>query len=126
MFLISLWEFIFYYRKNKITCFKAWGKLKSNTEVELDFGNKQDVLKGKNILLATGSEATELPFAKWSDKVVSSTEALSFESVPKKLIVIGGGYIGLELGSVWSRLGSQVTVVEYKPCHSLFFRQKHS
>ena len=57
--------------------------------------------------------AAELPFAKWDGEViVSSTEALSFSSAPEKLVVIGGGYIGLEMGSVWNRLGSEVTVIE--------------
>src|SRR5262249_41825319 len=74
------------------------------------------VVETKNVLLATGSESTELPFLKFDGKyVVSSTEALSFQTVPKHLIVVGGGYIGLELGSVWKRLGSKGTVVEFLP-----------
>ena len=76
--------------------------------------NKKKTIKGRNILLAAGSTAVELPFAKWDgETVVSSTEALSFSSVPEQLVVVGGGYIGLELGSVWNRLGSKVTVIEY-------------
>ncbi len=68
------------------------------------------------MLLATGSESTELPFLKFDGKhIVSSTEALTFDPVPKHLIVVGGGYIGLELGSVWKRLGAKVTVVEFLP-----------
>lgn len=103
----------FLFKKNKITTYEGWGKLKSNTEVEVHSDNKKEVIKGKHILLATGSTAVELPFAKWDGEViVSSTEALSFSEVPKKLVVVGAGYIGLELGSVWSRLGSEVTVIE--------------
>ena len=74
------------------------------------------VIEGKHILLATGSESVELPFLKFDGKhIVSSTEALSFDPVPKHLIVVGGGYIGLELGSVWKRLGAKVTVLEFLP-----------
>ena len=70
----------------------------------------------RHILLATGSESIELPFLKFDGKhIVSSTEALNFNPVPKHLIVVGGGYIGLELGSVWKRLGSKVTVLEFLP-----------
>lgn len=106
----------FLFKKNKITSYEGWGKLKSNTEVEVRSGDKTELIQGKNILLATGSTAVDLAFAKWDGSVVvSSTEALSFSEVPKKLILIGGGYIGLELGSVWNRLGSEVTVIEYEP-----------
>ena len=73
-------------------------------------------LEAKNILLATGSEPIELPFLQFDGKhIVSSTEALTFDKVPKHLIVVGGGYIGLELGSVWKRLGAKVTVLEFLP-----------
>ena len=74
---------------------------------------KKETIRAKNILLATGSIPVELPFAPFDgDVIVSSTSALSFDQAPKKLVVIGGGYIGLELGSVWKRLGSEVTVIE--------------
>ena len=112
----------FLFKKNKITTYKGWGKLASSTEVEVSSENKKEIIKGKYILLATGSTAVELPFAKWdSEVIVSSTEALSFSSVPEKLLVIGAGYIGLELGSVWNRLGSEVTVIESNPsiCSSM-------
>lgn len=108
----------FLFKKNKITRFCSWGSLKSPHEVQLE----SETLKAKNILLATGSQPIELPFAKFDGEfIVSSTEALSFSSVPKHLLVIGGGSIGLELGSVWNRLGSKVTVVEASPrlCHSM-------
>ena len=112
----------FLFRKNKISAFEGWGILQSPTEVEINSDNKKETIKGKNILLATGSEAVELPFAKWDGEVIlSSTEALSFSEVPNKLAVIGGGYIGLELGSVWNRLGSEVIVIESHPviCSSM-------
>ena len=103
----------FLFKKNKITRFTAWGRLKSSNEVELVSEGKTETVRAKNILLATGSLPLELPFAPFDkDVIVSSTSALSFDQVPKKLIVIGGGYIGLELGSVWRRLGSEVTVIE--------------
>ena len=106
----------FLLKKNKISCFEGWGQLKSPEEVEVSQGSKKEVIKGKNILLATGSYPVELPFAKGDgERIVSSTEALNFSSVPEKLIVVGGGYIGLELGSVWNRLGSAVTVIEAHP-----------
>ena len=73
-------------------------------------------LTAKNIVIATGSAPVELPFMKFDGKtVVSSDEAIAFDSVPKKLVVVGGGAIGLELGSVWARLGADVTVVEFLP-----------
>ncbi len=73
-------------------------------------------LTAKNIVIATGSAPVELPFMKFDGKtIVSSDQAIAFDSIPKKLVVVGGGAIGLELGSVWSRLGSDVTVVEFLP-----------
>ncbi len=106
----------FLFKKNKITAYRGRGSLKSNTEVEIFSDTGRDIIKGKHILLATGSSPVELPFAKGDGKIiVSSTEALSWDSAPNKLAVIGAGYIGLELGSVWNRLGSQVTVIESNP-----------
>ena len=79
-----------------------------------DDSKKKTSYKTKNIVIATGSEPTSLPGTKIDEKIiVSSTGALSFEKVPKELIVIGGGYIGLELSSVWKRLGSNVMVIEF-------------
>lgn len=76
----------------------------------------EQVLTAKNVVVATGSAPVELPFLKFDGKnIVSSDHAIAFDSVPKKLVVVGGGAIGLELGSVWSRLGSDVTVVEFLP-----------
>lgn len=108
----------FLMKKNKITYFVGAGKLVSPTKVEvkLNDGGKTETLETKNVMLATGSVVAELPFAKVDEKMIlSSTGALELGAVPKHLMVIGGGVIGLELGSVWMRLGSEVTVVEYAP-----------
>ncbi|MEO0337003.1 MAG: dihydrolipoyl dehydrogenase, partial [Pseudomonadota bacterium] len=101
--------------KNKIKRFEGLGVLKSANEVAVKKADGgEEVLKTKNIMLATGSVPNELPFLKYDGQVVvSSTEALSLPEVPKKMVVVGGGVIGLELGSVWMRLGSEVTVIEY-------------
>ena len=106
-------EFLF--KKNKVNYFKGHGSfLDTNSiEIKLNDGTKKSI-KGKNIVVATGSSVLSLPNINIDEKViVSSTGALSLPKIPKKLIVIGGGYIGLEMGSVWSRLGSQVEVIEY-------------
>jgi dihydrolipoamide dehydrogenase len=106
-------EFLF--KKNKITYLKGKGVVSSKNDIVV-FGsnNSRTNIKAKNIVIATGSEVASLPGIEIDEKnVVSSTGALSFKKVPKKLAVIGGGYIGLEMGSVWSRLGSDVTVIEY-------------
>ena len=105
----------FLFKKNKITTFKGLGTISGPNEVTVKAtdGSTQKVAT-KNIVIATGSVPVELPFAKFDGKrILSSTEALSLPEVPKQLVVIGGGVIGLELGSVWLRLGAQVTVVEY-------------
>ena len=105
----------FLFKKNKITSFQGKGKLLSPTQVEVQAadGTKQ-VIETKNVILATGSVVNELPSVPFDGKtIVSSTEALSLPAVPKHLLVIGGGVIGLELGSVWLRLGAKVTVLEY-------------
>jgi len=105
----------FLFKKNKITNYNGFGKIlkAGQVEVKKDDGSKE-VLTTKFILIATGSIPTELPFLKYDEKkIVSSTGALVLSEVPKTLLVVGGGVIGLELGSVWLRLGSQVTVIEY-------------
>lgn len=110
----------FLMKKNKITVFNGWGSLTdANTVVVSSEAGKQglqQVLKTRYVMIATGSVPIDLPFAK-SDgqRVITSTEALSLPQVPKHMIVIGGGVIGLELGSVWMRLGAEVTVIEYMP-----------
>ena len=106
-------EFLF--KKNKITHLKGKGLISSkNTVTVIDDSNKKTSYPTKNIVIATGSEPTSLPGIIIDEKIiVSSTGALSFDKVPKELIVIGGGYIGLELSSVWKRLGANVTVIEF-------------
>jgi dihydrolipoamide dehydrogenase len=105
------------FKKNKVTPVYGTGKLLGGGKVEVTAADgAKTQLEAEHVLLATGSESTELPFLKFDGKtVVSSTEALTFDAVPKHLIVVGGGYIGLELGSVWRRLGSEVTVIEFLP-----------
>ena len=106
-------EFLF--KKNKVTYFKGKGVLFSKNDIVVyESNNKRTNIKAKNIVIATGSDVASLPGVTIDEKnIVSSTGALSFDKVPKKLVIIGGGYIGLEMGSVWSRLGSEVTVIEY-------------
>jgi dihydrolipoamide dehydrogenase len=100
----------FIMKKNKVTVFNGEGRIDGPGRVVV--GDK--VLEAKNIVIATGSEPTPLPGVEIDEeRIVSSTGALSLKSVPKRMIVIGAGIIGLELGSVWRRLGSEVTVVEY-------------
>src|SRR3954452_6439770 len=107
----------FLFRKNKVETIFGVARLTSPTAVQVarNEGGTLD-LEARNILLATGSEAVPLTFVPFDGKtVVSSTEALCFDRVPGHLVVVGGGYIGLELGSVWKRLGAKVTVVEFLP-----------
>jgi len=105
-------EFLF--KKNKVTYLKGKGVLFSEKDVVVYENGKKNSYTAKNIVIATGSSPTSLPGIEIDEKnIVSSTGALSFSKVPQDLIVIGGGYIGLEMGSVWSRLGSKVTVIEY-------------
>ena len=105
-------EFLF--KKNKVTYIKGKGVLFSKNDIVV-YNNDQKVnYKSKNIVIATGSEVVSLPGIDIDEEnIISSTGALSLNKVPKKLAVIGGGYIGLEMGSVWSRLGAEVTVIEY-------------
>ncbi|CAG8767880.1 3240_t:CDS:2, partial [Cetraspora pellucida] len=103
------------FKKNGVDYVKGHGRLVSTNEIEVDGldGNKIS-LKSKNIIIATGSEPTPFKDLEIDEKqIVTSTGALSLEKVPEKMLVIGGGIIGLELGSVWNRLGADVTVVEY-------------
>ena len=108
-------EFLF--RKNKITWAKGRGTLKKGNVVDVagDDG-KTESWKARHVIIATGSVPIELPFLKFDEKrVLSNVGALTIEAVPKHLVVIGGGVIGLELGSVWRRLGAKVTIVELMP-----------
>jgi dihydrolipoamide dehydrogenase len=104
-------------KTNKVTTFEGLGSIAAPGKVSVkgSDGNNQEI-EAKNIIIATGSVPTELPFAKFDGKtIVSSTEALTWTEPPKKFLVIGAGAIGLELGSVWNRLGSEVTILEFLP-----------
>ena len=105
------------FRKNKIEAVAGTASLTSPTTLAVTTNEGATTeLEAGHILLATGSEPTPLPFLPFDGKsIVSSTEALAFETVPAHLVVVGGGYIGLELGSVWKRLGAKVTVIEFLP-----------
>jgi len=106
----------FLFRKNKITSFQGTGRIDKAGAVAVlgEDGAVKDTLATKNILIASGSEVTPLPgVAVDEKKIVSSTGALELAEVPKHLVVVGAGIIGLELGSVWRRLGSEVTVIEF-------------
>ena len=105
----------FLLKKNKVTYFKGTGSFKSKNEILIkDSENKETHIEADKIIIATGSLPVSLPGVEFDEKViVSSTGALKLEQVPKKMVVVGGGYIGLEMGSVWSRLGTEVHVVEF-------------
>jgi dihydrolipoamide dehydrogenase len=107
----------FLMKKNKIEQFHGIGKILAAGKVEVTAEDgKVSVLEAKNIVIATGSDVMPLPGVEIDEKqVVSSTGALELSKVPGKLVVVGGGVIGLELGSVWGRLGANVTVVEFMP-----------
>ena len=110
-------------KTNKVTTFAGLATITAPGKVSIKSsrGETQEI-ETKNIVIATGSAPVELPFAKFDGKIiVSSTEALEFREPPKKLIVIGAGAVGLELGSVWNRLGSEVTMVEFLPRIALGF-----
>ncbi len=101
-------EFLF--KKNKVTWLKGWGTIPAPGQVKVG----DEVHTAKNIVIATGSEASSLPGVTVDEKiVVTSTGALELAAIPKSMVVIGAGVIGLEMGSVYARLGTQVTVVEY-------------
>ena len=101
--------------KNKITVFEGVGSFESSTQVKVTKNDgSTEVLDSKYIIIATGSKPSSLPFITLDkERVITSTEALKLKEIPKHLVVIGGGVIGLELGSVYKRLGSEVTVVEF-------------
>ena len=101
--------------KNKITVFEGVGSFESSTQVKVTKNDgSTEILDSKYIIIATGSKPSSLPFITLDkERVITSTEALKLKEIPKHLVVIGGGVIGLELGSVYKRLGSEVTVVEF-------------
>lgn len=99
--------------KNKIDVYTGTGAFKDATHIVIS-GEKEETIEAKNTIIATGSKPSSLPFIKLDkDRVITSTEALSLKEVPKHLVIIGGGVIGLELGQVYHRLGAEVSVVEY-------------
>lgn len=103
----------FLLKKNKIKSFRGLGKIIDSNKVQIE-GEDAQTIEAKNIMIATGSIPNTLPGLSYNgDTIVSSTEALAFSKVPKHLVVVGAGAIGLEMGSVWSRLGSEVTVIEF-------------
>jgi len=108
-------EFLF--KKNKVNWVRGKGTLKKGNVVDVSLTDgKTESYKAKNVIIATGSVPIELPFLKFDEKrVLSNIGALTIPEVPRHLVVIGGGVIGLELGSVWRRLGAKVTVVELMP-----------
>ena len=101
--------------KNKITVFEGVGSFEDATHIKISKNDgSSEVIEAKHTIIATGSKPSNLPFIKIDkEKIITSTEALKLKEVPKHLIVIGGGVIGLELGQVYSRLGAEVSVVEY-------------
>jgi dihydrolipoamide dehydrogenase len=105
-------EFLF--KKNRIDYVKGTGKIEKPGAVAVANGRDSQILETRNIIIATGSESTPIPGVEIDEKrIVTSTGALSLSKVPKHLVVIGGGYIGLEMGSIWRRLGAKITVVEF-------------
>ncbi len=105
-------EFLF--KKNKVTYLKGKGSIVSPNKVSVESNGKKTVYNSKNIVISTGSKPSSLQKVNIDEKVVvSSTGALNFSKVPKNLIIVGGGYIGLEMGSIWKRLGANITVIEF-------------
>ena len=106
-------EFLF--KKNKVSYFKGTGSFKTKNQILVTDKNKnQTIIDTRYTIISTGSEPTSIPGVKFDEKIIiSSTGALQIPKVPKKMVIVGGGYIGLEMGSVWSRLGSKVQVIEF-------------
>ena len=105
-------EFLF--KKNKVTYFKGKGSFKSANEISISSNGKETNIQTDKTIISTGSEPISIPGMEFDEeKILSSTGALSLSKLPKKMVVVGGGYIGLEMGSVWSRLGTEVEVIEF-------------
>jgi len=101
------------FKANKVTSITGEARILSSTQVEVSFDGKSQVISTKHVIIATGSSPIDIPVASVDqENIVNSTGALAFDSVPKKLVIIGAGAIGLELGSIWARLGSEVTILE--------------
>ena len=104
----------FLMKKNNIKVYNGFGSFVDKNKVMIKSSAKEIVIESKNIIIATGSKPTSLPFVKLDkERVISSTEALNLKEIPKHLIIIGGGVIGLELGQVYKRLGAEVSIIEY-------------
>ena len=105
----------FLLKKNKVEYIKGHASFESSNKILIKNNqNKEKVIEAEKIVISSGSEPISLPNVEFDEqKIISSTGALSLKAVPKKLVVVGGGYIGLEMGSVWSRLGSEVQVIEF-------------
>jgi len=99
-------------RKARVKIVHGRARFRDGKTVEVETETGMQVIRAETVVIATGSEPVELPFLPFGGAVISSTEALSLKTVPKKLVVVGGGYIGLELGTAFAKLGAQVTIVE--------------
>ena len=105
-------EFLF--KKNKVTYFKGKGSFENQNSIKIEGSEGTKIIQTDKTIISTGSEPVSLPGVDFDEeRILSSTGALSIPKLPNKMIVVGGGYIGLEMGSVWSRLGTEVTVVEF-------------
>ena len=105
----------FLMKKNKIEVYEGIASFIDANTIEVNDGKKSKKVTAKNFVIATGSKPTKLAFIDFDgDRIISSTEALKLKEIPKHLIVVGGGVIGLELGQVYNRLGSDVTVIEFQ------------
>ena len=106
----------FLFSKNKISKFTGTARIISSKEIEINNNGKIEIINTNKVIIATGSEASVLPNIKIDEEsIVTSTGALELKKVPKKLIVIGGGVIGLEMGTIWRRLGAEVEIIEFLP-----------
>ena len=102
-------------KKAKVKTVQGWAKFRDGKTVEVETETGVQVIRAETVVIATGSAPVELPFLPFGGPVISSTEALALSEVPKKLAVVGGGYIGLELGIAFAKMGAKVTVVEALP-----------
>ncbi len=104
----------FLLKKNKVTYFKGTGSFKNQNQISIINNKEETTIETKNTIISTGSEPVSLRGIEFDEeKILSSTGALSISKLPKKMVVVGGGYIGLEMSSVWSRLGTEVQVIEF-------------
>ena len=105
-------EFLF--KKNKVTYYKGTASFKTPNKILIEDSGKKKTIEAEKTIISTGSEVASLPNVVIDEKIIiSSTGALSLKKIPKKMLIVGGGYIGLEMGSVWQRFGTEVHVVEY-------------